>query len=158
MTTYNINEECIYELYIFKNIYINILNLENNILTTYLAKENKIKKDNDNLYIECKLDKLDKLKNYNRYRLIKRKGYYEDYNNFKMDNIELFNNDGDVKLFNSFFDNTDDKYNDVISNVKILYDKYIDDVIDIFSDLYEINMNLLISIENDKDLIIYLSK
>ena len=154
---FDIKKNCIYELYIFEQLY-DIINLTNNkVLTTYLAKENKIKKDNDNLYKECKLDKLDKLENYDKYRLIKRKGY-EDYNNFKMDNIELFNNDGDVKLFNSFFDNTNDEYNDVISNVKILYDKYIDDVIDIFSDLYEINMNLLISIENDKDLIIYLSK
>ena len=66
-----------------------------------------------------------------------------------MNNIELFNNDGDVILFNSFFENQIEVYNDVISNVKKSYDKYIDDVIDIYSDLYEINMNLLTSIKND---------
>ena len=75
-----------------------------------------------------------------------------------MKNIELFNNDGDVILFNSFFENQIEVYNDVISNVKKSYDKYIDDVIDIYSDLYEINMNLLTSIKNDQVLINDLSK
>ena len=159
----SINNDCIYELYIFKYLYANIINFaHNNNFVTYLEKENKIKKDNDNAYNDCDINNIEIFTNniniYNKYRLIKRKGYYEDYDNFKMNNIELFNNDGDVILFNSFFENSTEEYNDVISNVKKSYDKYIDDVIDIYSDLYEINMNLLTSIKNDQDLINYLSK
>ena len=156
---YDIKKNCIYELYIYYQLYDIIISLNNkNILTIYLNKENKIKKDNDYSHTDCKLNKSDKLENYDTYRLIKRKGYYEDYDNFKMDNIELFNNNGDVTLFNSFFENPNNEYDDVIANVKKSYDKYIDDIIDIYSDLYEFNMNLLTSIKNDQDLLNDLSK
>ena len=154
----DINEKCIYELFVFKIIYNKIKYFNYDIIKKYLSKENDNKLKNDNSYKEYEINDLDNLYIYDRYRLIKRKGYYEDYDNFKMNNIELFNNDGDVILFNSFFENQIEVYNDVISNVKKSYDKYIDDVIDIYSDLYEINMNLLTSIKNDQVLINDLSK